>query len=170
MGDTDASHYHGCQALLLAVFGRLPVGKEAFFRGKNSTKKESYRILPQKFQNDLPVFPSWGLIGQPCSGRSEFFFLHRVLLDIRYCWWQFNATRWRGETWPKRCWFLFCLNVAIWRLKRSSPIFFQTWVESKQTDKLRPTCTLDGRKLVGFESQGMVLCATSKDGKVEPHG
>ena len=35
--------------------------------------------------------------------------------------------------------FLFCLNVAIWRLKRSSPIFFQTWVESKQTDKLRPT-------------------------------
>ena len=28
--------------------------------------------------------------------------------------------------------------------------------------------TAEHRKLVGFESQGMVMCATSSEGKVEP--
>lgn len=157
---------HFCwQYLVGCLWERKPFlgGKTALRRNPTESFRKNFKMT-SRFSLREALLVSLVLVDR------SFFFLHRVLLDIRYCWWQFNATRWRGETWPKRCWFLFCLNVAIWRLKRSSPIFFQTWVESKQTDKLRPTCTLDGRKLVGFESQGMVLCATSKDGKVEPHG
>ena len=160
---TGVTHFC-CQYLVGCLWERKP-----FLGGR--AKKESYRILPQKFQDDLPVFPSWGLIGQPCSGRSEFFFFCIVFRDIRTVDCNSMLPDEGARLDQKGVGFSFLFKRSYLETEKIFTHFFSNlgWIKTNGQIAAHKT-TLGCRKLVGFESQGMVLCATSKDGKVEPHG
>lgn len=120
MGDTDASHYHGCQALLLAVSALRRNPTESFRKNFKMTSRFSLReallvslVLVDRRFFCIAFFWTSGTVDGNSMLPDE-----GARLDLQF----FG--------------FFSVYGVAIWRLKRSSPIFFQTWVESKQTDKI----------------------------------
>ena len=113
------------------------------FVGSISTKKESYRILPQKFQDDLRF------------SLREALLVSLVLVDRRFFCIVFFWTSGtvdgnsmlpdEGARLDLQFFGFFSVyGVAIWRLKRSSPIFFSNlgWIKTNGQN-FRPTCALD---------------------------